>query len=340
VTNFNSQDLISKVKRVCHLYPLRFRPILRRLIWGGRRLGTVLHKPLGDAPDYAESWELSDYHDAVSIVEEGSLAGATLRELVKSRGLELLGRALGPREQFPLLVKFIDANEVLSVQVHPDQETGQRLAGDNGKTETWVILDAEPGSLIYSGLKSGVGPDEFAKAIENGTVENLLHSFEPMAGDCILIEAGTVHAIGAGVLLAEIQQMSDATFRVYDWGRLQPDGKPRELHLSQAMESIRFDRGRVDPIKPQIEGIASGTRERLARSAYFALERLSIDGPVCVGHSDRFTILMGIEGQCNIVCGGESTTLEFGQTLLLPAVIGECEIIPHGKAVILSCVVP
>jgi mannose-6-phosphate isomerase len=322
------------------LYPLRFKPILRRLIWGGRRLGTVLHKPIGEFSDYAESWELSDYHDAVSIVEEGPLAGATLRDLVKSRGAELLGSAVGPREQFPLLVKFIDANDVLSVQVHPNQETGRRLAGDNGKTETWVILAAEPGSLIYSGLKRGVGKDDFAKAIETGTVENLLHAFEPRPGDSMLIAAGTVHAIGAGVLLAEIQQMSDATFRIYDWGRLQPDGKPRALHLSQAMESIDFNRGPVDPIKPQIEPIAGGTRERLTRSNYFALERLSIDKPTRVGRSDRFTILMGLDGQCSVVCGGASAALEFGQTLLLPAIVGECEIIPSGNVVVLTCVVP
>ena len=241
------------MKSVSPLYPLRFRPILRQLIWGGRRLGTVLHKSIGAASDYAESWELSDYHDAVSIVEDGPLAGTTLRNLVQSRGAELLGSALGPRQQFPLLVKFIDANQVLSVQVHPDQETGRRLAGDNGKTETWVILDAEPGSLIYSGLKAGVGPDELKKAIQDRSVESLLHAYEPKPGDSILIEAGTVHAIGAGVLLAEIQQMSDATFRVYDWGRLQPDGKPRELHIPQAMESIRFDRGPVDPKRPTVD---------------------------------------------------------------------------------------
>jgi mannose-6-phosphate isomerase len=322
------------------LYPLRFRPILRQLIWGGRRLGTVLCKPIGDASDYAESWELSDYHDVVSVLEEGPLAGITLRELVKSGGLELLGEAIAPREQFPLLVKFIDANEVLSVQVHPDQETGRRLAGDNGKTETWVILAAEPGSLIYSGLKSGVGPDEFARAVATGAVERLLHSFEPRPGDSILIEAGTVHAIGAGVLLAEIQQMSDATFRVFDWGRVQPDGTPRALHISQAMQSIRFDRGPVNPIKPDVIPIKCGSRERLAASAYFALERLSITGPVHVGHSDRFTILVGLGGRADIVHDGKPVALDFGQTLLLPAAIGECEIDPHGNAVVLSCVVP
>jgi mannose-6-phosphate isomerase len=337
---YNRYHLVSQVKRMSPLYPLRFRPILRRLIWGGRRLGTVLHKPIGDPSDYAESWELSDYHDSVSVVEEGPLAGTTLRELVKNRGLELLGRTVGRREQFPLLVKFIDANQVLSVQVHPDQETGRRLADDNGKTETWVVLDAEPGSLIYSGLKAGVGPDELARSIQSGSIESLLHAFEPKAGDSILIEAGTVHAIGAGVLLSEIQQMSDATFRVYDWNRVGPDGKPRELHISQAMESINFDRGPVDPIKPQVSPMKNGTRERLARSAYFALERLSIDGPACVGQSDRFTILMGLKGQCGVAYGGESVRLEFGQTLLLPAMIGECEIIPHDNAVVLSCVVP
>jgi mannose-6-phosphate isomerase len=299
-----------------------------------------LHKPIGDAADYAESWEISDYHDAVSVVEKGPLEGTTLRDLIKTRGPELLGGGIGPCEQFPLLVKFIDANQVLSVQVHPDQETGRRLADDNGKTETWVILTAAPGSLIYSGLKSGVGPDEFAKAIQTGSVEALLHSFEPEPGDCILIEAGTVHAIGAGVLLAEIQQMSDATFRVYDWGRLQPDGTPRALHVAQAMESIKFDRGPVDPIKPQVKPIACGTRERLARSDYFGLERLSINAPTTVGRSDRFTILMGLEGCCDVVCGGESVRLDFGQTLLLPAVIGECEMVPCASAVVLSCVVP
>ena len=152
------------------LYPLRFRPILRRLIWGGRRLGTVLHKPIGDEGDYAESWELSDYHDSVSVVEEGSLAGTTLRQLVQSRGEELLGPKFG-RDQFPLLVKFIDAHQNLSVQVHPDDETGRRLAGDNGKTETWVILDAEPARRSSAGLKQGVGPAELAEAIQSGKVE-------------------------------------------------------------------------------------------------------------------------------------------------------------------------
>jgi mannose-6-phosphate isomerase len=323
------------------LYPLRFVPILRRLIWGGRRLGTVLHKPIGDEADYAESWELSDYRDSVSVVQEGSLTGTTIRQLVQSRGQDLLGPAVGPRDQFSLLVKFIDAHQVLSVQVHPDDETGRRLAGDNGKTETWVILDAEPGSAIYAGLKQGVGRTELAGAIQSGTVEHLLHRFEPKPGDCILIEAGTVHAIGAGVLLVEIQQMSDATFRVDDWRRLGDDGKPRPLHLAQAMESIDFGRGPVNPIAPEVEPIGGGgTRERLSRSSYFALERLRLKQATSVGQHDRFTILMGLAGSSEVVSRGQSVRLDFGQTLLLPATLGPCQVSPRGDATVLTCVVP
>jgi mannose-6-phosphate isomerase len=323
------------------LYPLRFKPILRRLVWGRRRLGTVLHKPIGDESDYAESWELADYHDQVSVVEDGGLAGATIRDLIRSRGGELLGSALGRRDQFPLLVKFIDAYQALSVQVHPNDETGRRLVNDNGKTETWVILDTEPGSLIYAGLKQRVGPDELTRAIESGEVEPLLHRFEPRPGDSILIEAGTVHAIGAGVLLAEIQEMSDATFRVYDWGRLGSDGKPRPLHIREALESIDFNRGPVDPIAPEAEPIAGGgTRERLARSKYFALERVRFNQPISVGNEERFTILMGLKGSSEVKHGRNGARLDFGQTLLLPAALGLCEISPCGEATVLTCVVP
>jgi mannose-6-phosphate isomerase len=321
--------------------PLRFEPILRRLIWGGRRLGTVLGKPIGESDDYAESWEISDYKDAVSVVCEGPLAGMSLRELVRSQPGVLMGNHLADRDQFPLLVKFIDARETLSVQVHPDDEKGRRLANDNGKTETWVVVDAEPGSLIYSGLKPGVTRDQFAAAIEAGTVEPLLHRFVPRPGDCIMIEAGTVHAIGAGVLLAEIQQMSDATFRVDDWGRLGPDGRPRELHVRQAIESTDFTRGPVDPLVPRVLSSASGNRrEGLSRCPYFELERWSLTRPEVLGHEGRFTILNGLKGSARVRHESGSSRLDFGQTLLLPAVLGPRTVEPDGEAVVLTCVVP
>ena len=323
------------------LYPLRFEPILRHLIWGGRRLGTILHKPIGPDSDYAESWEVSDHQDQVSVVIDGPLTGTSLRDLVQNRGPELLGQALGQREQFPLLVKFIDASQDLSVQVHPDDEKGRRLAGDNGKTETWVILAAEPGSVIYAGLKSGVGPDELTRAIQTGDVEPLLHRFPAKPGDSILIEAGTVHAIGAGVLLAEIQQMSDATFRVYDWNRVGPDGQPRKLHIAEAMESIDFKRGPVEPIKPVLEHLEeTDTREKLARSQYFAIDRLRISHPTVIGNHDRFTILIGVQGTVSLEHGGWSGSLGFGETLLLPASVGPTKITPSDDAVILTCHLP
>jgi mannose-6-phosphate isomerase len=321
---------------------LRFDPILKELIWGGRRLATVLNKPLGPGSNYAESWEVADHRDDVSMVNEGSFAGTSLRELVRNRSEELLGPALKASEQFPLLVKFLDAHQVLSVQVHPDDTLGRRLANDNGKTETWVIVHAEPGSLIYAGLRPGVSRGDFAAAQAENAVEPLLHRFEARPGDCILIPAGTVHAIGAGVVLAEIQQMSDATFRVHDWGRVGADGKPRKLHLAEALESIDFAAGPVNPLPSRPEPIASrsATRERLAACPYFALERLRLKGPVEVGRHDRFTLLIGLEGSAEVRHEGAHRRLNFGQTLLLPASFGPCELAPQGEAVVLTCVVP
>jgi mannose-6-phosphate isomerase len=232
---------------------------------------------------------------------------------------------------------------VLSVQVHPDDERGRRLAGDNGKTETWVIVSAEPGSLIYAGLKSGVTQEQFGEAVTRGQVEPLLHRFEPRPGDCIMIEAGTVHAIGAGVLLAEIQQMSDATFRIDDWGRTGPDGNPRELHIDQAMESIDFNRGPVNPLVPVTEPDAEGNvRERLSRCPYFELERWTLTQPRSLCLQDRFTIVMGLGGSCLLRGQGRETSLAFGETLLLPASAGPCEVIPDPRrpATVLTCHVP
>ena len=330
---------------VSSLGPLRFEPILRRLIWGGRRLGTLLHKPIGGEADYAESWEIADYRDAVSVVCEGEMAGTSLRTLVQNQGRELLGPGFDRGGAFPLLVKFIDARETLSVQVHPDDEQGQRLAGDSGKTETWVIVAAEPGSLIYAGLKEGVTREQFAVAIVTGKVEPLLHRFPARPGDCIMVSAGTVHAIGAGVLLAEIQQMSDATFRVNDWGRVGTDGHPRQLHIRESMESIDFARGPVGVVVPESEPTAQGNlRERLSSCPYFALERWTLRAPVALGNADRFTILMCLEGAATLQHAGRdpraASRLEFGQTLLLPAAAGACTVRPDPHAVVLSCVVP
>ncbi|AMV38512.1 type I phosphomannose isomerase catalytic subunit [Planctomyces sp. SH-PL62] len=322
------------------LEPLAFTPILRRLVWGGRRLGTVLGKPIGDGDDYAESWEIADYHDAVSVVRDGPLAGTTLRDLVENRPAELFGRGRA-EAQFPLLVKLLDAREPLSVQVHPDDALGRELAGDRGKTEAWVVLAADPGSRIYAGLKAGVGREDLERAIREGAVEPLLHQFEPRPGDCVLVEAGTVHAIGAGVLLAEIQQTSDATFRVFDWNRVDAAGKPRDLHVDQALRSIDFGRGPVDPIVPAPLVLEDGdVREPLVRCRYFELERWTIEAPAEIGRDDRFTILMVLDGEVRARGPRGDLTFRKGETVLLPATIGPTMIIPVGRAVVLACQQP
>lgn len=326
---------------VATMHPLRFEPILKRLIWGGRRLGTLLNKPIGPEADYAESWEVSDHRRDISVVADGPLAGASLRTLIRDRPDALLGSALAGLDQFPLLVKFIDARDVLSVQVHPDDERGHLLAGDNGKTETWVVVAAEPGSLIYAGLKRGVTREAFAAAIASGEVEPLLHAIPARAGDCILIPAGIVHAIGSGVMLAEIQQMSDATFRVFDWNRLGADGRPRTLHVAEALESTDFHAGPVEPLRPDVEPITGGTRERLARTAFFALERLRLTGLTYVGREDRFTLLLSLGGEVEVRTPDASWSLGFGETMLLPAATGACELVPvGGEATVVTCIVP
>ncbi|WP_165245342.1 type I phosphomannose isomerase catalytic subunit [Paludisphaera soli] len=322
------------------LEPLAFTPILRRLVWGGRRLGTVLGKPLGDGDDYAESWEVADYHDAVSVIRLGPLAGTTLRDLVHSRPAELFGRG---REaaQFPLLVKLLDAREPLSVQVHPDDELGRELADDRGKTEAWVVLAADPGARMYAGLKAGVAREELERAIRSGEVEPLLHAFEPKPGDCVLVEAGTVHAIGAGVLLAEVQQTSDATFRVFDWNRVDAEGKPRDLHVEQALRCIDFARGPVGPVAPSALVLEDGdVREPLVRCRYFELERWTIESPAEMGRDDRFTILMVLEGEVRAPSPRGDLTFRKGETVLLPAAVGPTMIVPVGRAVVLACQQP
>ncbi len=327
------------------LYPLTFDPILKSLIWGGRRLGTILHKAIGPGDTYAESWEISDHGEDVSRVNDGPLAGTGLHALIHEAGDDLLGkgRSRVKPDQFPLLVKFLDANDILSVQVHPDDALGRKLADDNGKTETWVIVHAEPGSLIYAGLKLGVRREEFAEALASNTVEPLLHRFEAKAGDCIMIPAGTVHAIGAGVVLAEIQQMSDATFRVYDWGRVGPEGKPRQLHIAQALEATNFDTGPVSPLSPVAVDLPDGlgTRERLSRCEYFALERFRIQQSTRIGAADRFTIVIGLGGEADLRYQQERIPIALGRTVLIPASVGPCEVEPRAGAVtLLTCIVP
>ncbi len=320
------------------LYPLRFRNLFRRYLWGGRRLETVLGKQLGDGQDYAESWEVVDHGEDQSVIADGPLAGTTLGELVARRGEELLGRH-HPQSRFPLLFKFLDANRDLSVQVHPDDEAAAKLdPPDLGKTEAWVILHADPGSLIYAGLKRGFDRAALEREVNRGTTELCLHRFEPQAGDCVFIPAGTVHALGTGLVVAEIQQASDTTFRLYDWNRVGPDGKPRTLHVQQALDAIDYDAG---PVKSQTPRPTDRPHvSRLVQCDKFELDRWQLNGRESIGGDNRFHIVSVIQGE---VCVSGETSAQpraKGQTTLLPASIGPVELTANTSSLLLDMYLP
>jgi mannose-6-phosphate isomerase len=321
------------------LYPLRFEPIFRRYLWGGRRLGEVLHKQIGEGADYAESWEIVDHGVDQSRVAAGPLAGATLAELVLKHNRDLFGRHVG-FAQFPLLFKFLDARQTLSVQVHPNDEQAARLVPpDRGKTEAWVVLAAEPGSLICAGLKRGFDRHAFERELTRGAAELCLHRFEPRPGDCVLLPAGTVHALGAGLLIAEIQQSSDTTYRLHDWSRVGPDGKPRALHIDQALAVTEFDLGPVDPIVPQPTEWPHG--ERLAASDKFVLDRWRLAEPQTIGGGERFHIVAVLHGAITVAGDPAGKPLQLGETMLLPAELGPTLLSPHdGPATLLDIYLP
>jgi mannose-6-phosphate isomerase len=320
------------------LYPLRFRPLLRHYLWGGKRLGASLGKPLAPGETCAESWEVCDHGADQSIVEFGSLAGMTLEQLVHERGDELLGRH-HPQKRFPLLLKYLDAAEMLSVQVHPNDALAAKLnPPDLGKTEAWVVVETGPEGVIYAGLKPGVDRQNLLEAVRQGTCDQCLYSFRPSPGDCIFLEAGTVHTFGNGVLVAEIQQSSDATFRLFDWNRVGPDGKARPLHIEQAFEAIDFQRGPVTPCRP----LPTDRPEvrRLVECKEFVLDRGDFDSPFMAGGDRRCHILAILSGNVEIEGDPAGTALLQGGSALLPACSGPVRLNPHGRTVLLDAYLP
>ncbi|NIL95603.1 MAG: class I mannose-6-phosphate isomerase [Planctomycetales bacterium] len=323
---------------MAELYPLRFRPIFRRYLWGGRRLHTVLAKSIGDGDDYAESWEVVDHGEDQSIVAVGPLGGKTLQELVRYRGAELFGRH-HPQPSFPLLWKFLDANQTLSVQVHPnDRQAAQLDPPDLGKTEAWVVLDAAPGSLIYAGLKRGFDRPVVEREVMRGTVELCLHRFQPAVGDCVFLPAGTVHALGAGLLVAEIQQASDTTYRLFDWNRVGADGRPRALHVQQGLEVIDYGRGPVQPQTPQATD--QPHIQRLVECDKFVLDRWQLSGSQPAGGDHRCHILAVLEGAVYVDGDAAKEPLGRGQTILLPAAAGEVRLESRQQVTLLDAYLP
>ncbi len=290
---------------------------MRRYLWGGRRLGTVLGKPIGPEGDYAESWEVADHGTDQSMVVDGALAGRRLGQLVEEFGVALTGGG-SPFRRFPLLLKYLDAHRVLSVQVHPnDAQAALLQPPDLGKTEAWVILAADPGSVLYAGLRSGVGRADLEVAVRDGTVADLLHVIEPSAGDCFFIPAGTVHAIGAGLMVAEIQQASDVTFRLFDWNRNGPHGTPRRLDVEAALNVTDFATGPVARQRPHV--IRPSVVSRLVSCPAFSLDRWTWQGDEALGGDDIFHLVTVLEGQVDLEAKSGQATLARGQTSLIPA---------------------
>lgn len=243
---------------------------------------------------------------------------------------------------FPLLVKFLDAHDRLSLQVHPNDLQAKTLAGaERGKTEAWVILDALPGSLVYAGLRSGIDRKTLETAIQAGRLPECVHAFQAQTGDCFLIPAGTIHAVGEGILLAEIQQTSDVTFRLHDWGRMGSDGRPRQLHLPEALECLDFTRGPVDPLQPKpLHGISTNRVEELVASEHFVIRRHS--GPHA-WQLDPITgcrILTMLGGQAELAWLEGVETLAVGDTILVPATCPNCRLIPRGECLLLETYLP
>lgn len=301
------------------MYPIKFIPDYKDRVWGGSKLQTVLHKEIPN-DHTGESWEIACHSHGQSVVENGEYKGLTLYELLSAHGESVIGKPFGPEDKFPLLIKFIDAKSKLSVQVHPDDAYAKVYEnGELGKSEAWYILQADPGSKLIAGLKDGVTKEQFNKAVQNNTLEDILHEIEVSKGDVLNIPAGLIHAIGEGILLAEVQQNSDTTYRVYDWGRVGLDGNPRELHVKQSLEVIDFEQKHSkELVEPDIEQGEHYTLKTFVRSPYFILQELVVNGDYDAAQNHDFEILMCVEGEGSITAGEFTVPVNEGDTLLIP----------------------
>jgi mannose-6-phosphate isomerase len=319
------------------LYPLRFEPIYQYRLWGGRRLADWLTAPLPGNGPIGEAWLLSDRDDHPSLVAAGPLEGRSITELMARSRQPILGRLASRYERFPLLLKFLDVHEMLSVQVHPaDDRTDLIPSGDSGKTEAWVVLEAEKGSRIYAGLKPGTTAADL-RALSQRTVDDHLASFTPAHDQSILIKAGTVHSLGDGVVVFEIQENSDVTFRLYDWDHVDPKTwQRRALQVEKALRCIDFEQGAIAPIAPVVETSGPVVRERVVDCAHFRLWRLRGAGPFTVGAPDEPRILICLEGGGNIEEGGADFPMEKGSVVLLAAALGTCRFRPEGPVSLLE----
>ena len=323
------------------LHPLRFEPIYQYRLWGGRRLAELLTAPLpGDGP-VGEAWLLSDRDDYPSKVAAGPLKGSTIRQLLEQSPEQMLGKLAGRFRRFPVLLKFLDASDKLSVQVHPEDGQSEYIpAGEGGKTEAWVVLQAGPASRIYAGVKPDTTPDDLQRALRSHTVADLLASFTPAVGDAVFIRAGTVHSL-SGVVVFEVQENSDVTFRLYDWDRVDPKtGKPRPLQVEQAVACIDTKQVAIGPLAPLFEQAAPALREQLFRCEHFSVWRRRGLSPFTVGAEGTPRVLVCIAGQGQLEHRGTDYAIRRGDVVLLPAEVGACCCRPRSEVTLLEIALP
>ena len=321
------------------MYPLKTTPLFKQYIWGGDNMKKLYNKDIPGIPT-AESWEVACHPNGTVTVANGKLAGATLSEIIEKAGSDLLGDNISTDEKFPLLLKVLDAKDKLSVQVHPNDEYAAiNENGEKGKTEMWYVLSAEPGAQLIYGFKEGVTKQGYADAIENGTLEDILNYVDVNAGDVFFIPAGTVHAIGAGLIIAEMQQNSDTTYRVYDYNRTDKDGNKRELHIAKAL-----DVSDISPPKGSVksEGVTAvyddNTAITYVTCEYFAFEEVSIKSEIELKTDGKMQILFFAEGAGNIIHTGDPVWCDAGDSVIIPAATKEFSIV--GKCKVLKFWVP
>lgn len=330
------------------LPPLRFVPWVREMVWGKRRLNELLGKPLPNEGTYGESWELSDHPSMESRVQNGpwsqGFTGKSLRDFMKECPDSVVGNESQSNTdknktitahsgRFPLLVKWLDASDWLSVQVHPDPFAVQTLLpGEGSKTEAWLILHAEPQSRVWAGLKPGVNESILRSAIASGTSSECLHSFTPKSGQFLFLPAGTVHAVGGGVLMAEIQQTSDATFRLFDWNRIDSNGKARQLHIEESIASIHWDKGPRDPIT--IPGFGTANDDinlDLVDCPFFQLQYCRNTKPFSMTGNNHANVIVVVGGSATVNYLGRKENIQLGDTFLFPASCEKIDFEPTSK---------
>lgn len=318
------------------LYPFKFQPILKDKIWGGTKLKNIFDKA-AETDKLGESWELSGYENDESEVVNGFLAGNNLAELIEIYMGELIGDKVYEEYglSFPLLFKLIDANENLSIQVHPGDEVAAERHNSYGKTEMWYVVDADPGAELIIGFTKDCTRDEYLDALDDDKVEDLLQKVPVKKGDVFFIPAGLVHAIGKGVVVAEIQQSSDITYRIYDYKRVDDNGNERELHTEQALDVINFEaalkpKTEYTPLKNEITPLVS--------CDYFTTNMLQFDRALNrnYGNLDSFVAYMCLEGSFIVECNEEKLLVNKGDTILIPASINEVGLIPDGQVTLLE----